>query len=268
MDHHNSSSLKDISPNIKRYPYKGKEQFQEIMSLEHARLQNGNASEWVLFEVDKQTFTRDFLIADETSWSSFDAVENLLLAMSMTFEHTAASTHFEKMLDRVLVPMNLQNALQPYAGTVVEGGIRIKKPDRGWSPVRLPRGRSKKWPAVVLEVAVSESQPKLQSDVRFWLHESQGEVRIILTLAVNHKVPEIMIQKWELQDNRPHCTQQATVYKGENNRVYVRGVLSIEFDKLFLRATTIPRETDIQFPETELKALAETIWLWQEFPGA
>ena len=77
-----------------------------------------------------------------------------------------------------------------------------------------------------------------------------------------------MIEKWELQGNRPHCTQQATVYKGENDRVYVRGALSIEFDKLFLRATTIPRETDIQFPETELKALAERIWSWQEFPGA
>lgn len=263
--------LADISLNIRRYPYKDQTQFEETMFLERARLRDEkDASEWVLFEINKQTFTRDFLLNPDgllsTSWSSFDAVENLLLAMSMTDEHSQAMVAFGQMLTEALAPMGLNHALQSYIRRGVEGETRNKIPDNGWSPNRLPHGRSKKWPAVVLEVAVSESQPKLQSDVRFWLRESQGEVKIVLVLTVNRKRPEIVIEKWELsQDDRPHRIQKVAVYKGGNNCVYVRGVLTVEFKKLFLRAITTPREADVQFSEDELKALAEPIWEWQGY---
>lgn len=88
----------------------------------------------------------------------------------------------------------------------------------------------------------SESRAKLQSDVRFWLHEIQGGMKIVLTLSINRQRPKIVIEKWELKGDQPHRTQQATVYRRKNNRGYVRGGLTIEFDKLCLRATRIPRE--------------------------
>lgn len=85
----------------------------------------------------------------------------------MTFEHIEVSRHFGKMLDRALVPMGLRDALQSYPQKEVKGETGSKKkPDSGWNPARLPRGRSKEWPAVVLEVALAA---KLQSGVRFWL---------------------------------------------------------------------------------------------------
>lgn len=42
--------------------------------------------------------------------------------------------------------------------------------------------------------------------MRLWLHESQGDVKIVLTLAINRQMPEIVIEKWELNDNRPYRT--------------------------------------------------------------
>lgn len=264
--------LADISPNIRRYPYINLNQFKEIMNQEYARLQDDkDASEWVLFEIDKKTFTRDFLLNPDpdkllkNSWSSFDAVESLLLAMGMTKEHSLASVAFGQMLTDALAPMSLNHALQAYPGVEIEGDTRNKIPDNSWSPKRLPRSRSDKWPAVVLEVAVSESQPKLQSDIRFWLRESQGDVRIALALTVDRKRPHILIEKWETQDGRPHRTQKVTVYKGGNNCVYVSGLLTIEFEKLFLRAIDTPKEADIHFSEDALKILAETIWVPQRF---
>lgn len=59
-----------------------------------------------------------------------------------------------------------------------------KQADNSWAPKRFPPGRSKKWPTVVIGVALgplntdseaateSEAQSKLETDVRFWLGQS------------------------------------------------------------------------------------------------
>lgn len=259
--------LANISPNIKRYSYTNLSQFEEIMDVESTRIQNEkDASEWTLLEVDKQTFARDFLHNpnSDNSWSAFDSTENLLLVMSMTDEHSQAMEVFGQMLTEALVPMGLNRALHSYVRKRVSGETRNKIADKGWSPSRLPLGRSKKWPSVVLEVAVSESQPKLQSDIRFWFRESQGDVKIALAFTVDRKRPHVVIEKWEYQDGWPHRTEKTTMHRGRDNRVHVNGTLTIEFEKLFLRATAAPREKDVQFSEGEMKALAEAIWEWQE----
>lgn len=70
IDHYGDSWLKDLSPNIKRYQYKGKQQFQGVLDVGYDRLQYGEASEWLLFEVDEETFSRDFLNAKDTQSTS------------------------------------------------------------------------------------------------------------------------------------------------------------------------------------------------------
>lgn len=140
--------------------------------------------------------------------------------------------------------MGLQDALQSYSREEVEVEEetekecrrRIKKPDSDWESYSITtqaikkkkkkkQGQQSSWrcPWLFQQSQESEAQPKLHSDIRFWLRESQGEVRIVLALTVNRKTPEIVIEKWEWerepqaqgQDNRPYCirTQQDTVYR-------------------------------------------------------
>lgn len=171
--------------------------------------------------------------------------------------------------------MGIHMALQTYpmVTIIADSTGNCKQGDHGWGPIRPPPGRSRKWPTVVLEGASSasesESRVKLQSEVRFWLHESQGDVKIVLTLAINREKPEIVIEKWELNDNRPHRTRQVTVYMGENNQTIIHDApLVIEFDKLLLREIAIPKEKDIELDENALKDVAALIWLVQEFLDA
>ena len=259
--------LGELSPNIKRYQYEQKKKLQEAMNIEYHRLlqRDENASEWLLFEIDEETFSRDFLnLEDKTPWSSFSKRESLLLVKMMTKEHGAAIGAFHDALILALAPMGLGKALQPYSSATVEGDERSKQGDNAWGPIRAPRGHNRDWPTVVLEVAVSENQPKLQSDVRFWLRDGRGKVKIVFTLRVDRENQRIIIEKWVLMNERVHREAQVTVSRNKNGHVHVANApLTIEFESLFLRNADAPREQDIEFSEADLVEMADTIWTAQ-----
>ena len=259
--------LGELSPSIKRYRYEQKKQLQEVFDIEYNRLlqREKNSSEWLLFEIDEETFSHDFLnLEDETSWSSFSKPESLLLIKMMTKEHSAAIGAFNNALIAALVPMGLEMALQPYPSATVESDERSKQGDNAWGPIRAPRGHDRDWPTVVLEVAVSENQSKLQSDVRFWLRDGRGKVKIVFTLRVDRESPRIVIEKWVLKDERVHRDGQVTISRHNNGHVHVANApLTIEFESLFLRSAEVPRERDIEFPEATLIKLADAIWTAQ-----
>lgn len=268
--------LGDLQPSIKRYSYKGKQQFASTLNKEF----NGkasdsieNMSEWVLFTgIDEETFVQDFLnSADETdewteNWTSFDSSHNLLLIRIPLSPHEVAADTFKKLLLFALQPMGLENALQRLSRTDTEGPSGRKQADGSWAPRRVPIGRSRNWPSVVLEVALSEAQSKLSSDVRYWLHQSQGDVKIALTLTINRQKPEIILEKWELQNDRQHRTQRVKISMGANKRITVSdGPLVIDFEKLFLRPSETPEKTDTEIDTDMLKELATMIWEQQGF---
>lgn len=93
----------------------------------------GEASEWLLFEVDEETFSCDFLNAkatQSTSWSSFSAIERLLLVKMMSYKHAAAQGAFGDALIQALTPIGLGQALQPNAGAIIKGGEKDNKKRR------------------------------------------------------------------------------------------------------------------------------------------
>lgn len=276
MDHHGNEFLGGLSPPIKRYPYKGRQQFLDIFMTDFTNLEHNktrNASGCILFDnISQQTFLHDFLEPSpdtllSRSWTSYSASEQLILIKMMTAEHSAALTTFHQKLYAAVEPTGLVDALQGFSGKTISGTNRSKQGDGGWAPKRPPHGRSKKWPSVALEVAVSEKHSKIFSDVRFWLYESQGDVKIVLALTVNRGAPEVTIEKWELQDNRIHRSQKVSISKSQaDDTITVRGdPLVIEFEKLFLRDSQIPRETDILIDSDALEKLADSIWCAQDF---
>jgi hypothetical protein len=103
-------------------------------------------------------------------------------------------------------------------------------------------------------------------DVRFWLHQSNGDVKVVVTLQINRQTPETTIEKWELQNDRQRCMQQFIISKSKNQQIIVRNdPLVIQFASLFLRPASIPKETDINVDAGKLQLLATNIWDEQGF---
>lgn len=103
------------------------------------------------------------------------------------------------------------------------------------------------------------------SDARVWLSKSNGDVQMVITIKIGRSLPNIVLESWELVDDRVKCQQGITINKGRNNSVYVDGQpLVIRFDKLFLRSPAIRRETDISFHSTMLNKIARDSWEEQE----
>lgn len=278
-----SGFLAHLPATIRRLPYEGIGRFLNTYSKEYDRLQQdptGEAtSEWILFHINAHTFAQEFLNSTTRSnitksWSSYSASEQLLLVKMMTPEHSHARTAFHDALRDTLKPMGLERQLQTFSGKTVKSEQKSKQGDHGWGPLRQPRDRSREWPTVVLEVAVSETEAKLKSDVRYWLYESRGDVKVVLTVAINRRAPEIVIEKWELPEDerRTHRTQRVVISKTKtetkteiNQITVLDGPLIIEFPKLFLRPTMTPVETDIRIDREKLEALATSIWCIQDF---
>lgn len=208
--------LGDLEPSIKRYPYKGKQQFISTLNEEFNRKGGDSTevmSEWTLFTgIDEETFTRDFLNnTDEThdlNWTSFDISLNLLLGRMLLPPHAVATHVFHQLLLDALRPMGLENALQLLSQATDQRPSGAKQGDGEWAR------RSRNRPSVVLEVALSQPRSKLTSDVRYWLQSSSQRdgVKIVLTLTINRQKPDITIEKWQLENDRQHYrTQRVTV---------------------------------------------------------
>lgn len=88
-------------------------------------------------------------------------------------------------------------------------------------------------------------------------------------MSVNRRQPQIIINKWELENNRPGVTQTVTLSKdklGGDQEIKASGTpILIEFNKLFLRGSVSPNEQDIQIEEDTLRRLARIVWKTQEF---
>ena len=264
---------------IEKYAYKGREDFIKTWNraVEHMLNRTSECvTEWILFTgVDEHTFDKDFNFnIDETpnpwteiSWTAYDATESLLLVnMPNNPPHETAAAALNYMILNHVDSTGLYDALRLLESSTFYGSEGGKNADYAYAPVRTSRGQTGNWPTVVVEVASTEPASKLMSDIRFWFHESQGDVQLVIALQINQKRPEITIEKWSLQNNHPHRRQQVTISKAENQKITVRGApLIIEFDMLWLRPARIPRETDIALDEGRLESLAIKVWQEQEF---
>lgn len=110
----------------------------------------------------------------------------------------------------------------------------------------------------MLEVAYSETDQKLQSDIRFWLSPSNGGANICLTVKLDLLRSSIRIENWRRSQNRIR-RKQIVLIRRNSDKLIVTGdlPLSILFEDLFLRKTERPREHDIEIFEGDLKNMQE-----------
>ncbi|KAJ5081505.1 hypothetical protein NUU61_009769 [Penicillium alfredii] len=232
-----------------------------------------NINYWILFTgVDPRAFTRDFLNSNDKNmyrcWNSYDISQHLLLVrMPNSVAHEIAHGTFERKLFEALLPMSLEDRLESLRSTPFRAQSGAgKQADSSFAPDQLPQGRTDYWPTLVVETGFSESSSKLFSDVRWWLNESGGDVKMVLTIEIDRNRPQIVLEIWVLENSRMQRQQVVTVYKGNNNHVYLQGQpLVIDFEKLFLRPANTPRETDITLDDPALKKIATSVWKKQNF---
>ena len=261
------SFLKDLSPSIPRYTYHGESQLLNILDSEFTRHQSSTtASDFLLFHASKEAIESIFDPQNEDNslarnFNSFDTNEQLLLAKMSLPPHAAAADAMNTKI-RDALPMRLY--LKGYPGMKTEGEDRGKVADYSWGPIRGPRDGPRS-AAVVLEVAYSESQSKLDSDVRFWLDPHNSRANICLTLRINRSRPEIRIEKWERQNNRGHRSQVIWITKKGDQKIVSHHPLVIPFESLFRRQSSCPGEKDLEISQRDLEEVAEMIWEEQDW---
>lgn len=243
------------------------------MEPDQRKENDAQGSEWVLFiNVDKETFTRDYLNApDKTisrAWNAFDkSPKPLLVKITESLEHAEAARALDRVVLRALQPMGLDEKLRCGGIGRRLGEKGAKEPDSQYAPTRYPPNWPRNWPGVVLEVALSESASKVMSDVRYWVRQGDGAVQITLTLRIHRQNPRIIIEKWvQFSAGCPQRVQSIVVLRKHNGDFIVQGgPLVIEFDKLFLRQPKLPKEKDILLEDDQLISLAKQIWRNQGF---
>lgn len=91
--------------------------------------------------------------------------------------------------------MGLRFAVQSYGGVIIRDNGSGKESDVGWGPAVDQPGHTGK-PSVTLEVAVSESQAKLERDVGWWLSPTKGGANLTATVKVDQRAPRLTIEIW------------------------------------------------------------------------
>jgi hypothetical protein len=149
--------------------------------------------------------------------------------------------------------MGLSTSLQGYIGATIRRDSQGKQANFGWGHKRRAQPSSA---SVTLEVAFSESESKLNSDVRFWLNPDDGNANICLTLRINRSQPEIRIEMWERQNDRIHRSQVTLMTK---HRDQTNVALMITFGSLFRRQSSRTGEKDLEISIQQLEEVAGTI---------
>lgn len=136
----------------------------------------------------------------------------------------------------------------------------------------IPVGRSDEWPSMMIETGYSDGKSKFVSDACWWLTESRGDVKNVLTISVHQKEKETVIDSWgwigrptraEPGRGTPEIKQRVVITQDINQHMAhgTGAPLNIPFEDLFLRKPAASsNEEDLVFDVDELRYMAYTIW--------
>lgn len=267
LDYLGCSFLEDLLPFIEAYTVCNESHFLSIVTSPATRYNISNIpSEFLLFRTSEETI---HTILNQTNpclskyLSSFDLNAKLLLAKMPSIPHSVAGSELHTILINLLQPMGLGRAIKGYPGADIWGNRekRGKEPDYGWNPKRRPPGQADR-PSVVLEVAYSESDLKLQSDIRFWLSPKDGNANVCLTIRIDRTRPQIRVEQWH-RDKQGRIRRRQVIWITRTaDKLTATGdsPLLLAFEDLFRHKPDQPREHDIEISAESLMELARAVW--------
>lgn len=280
MSQYLDSFIASLPRNTKSYPYKGlKDLWTHVEQRQRRESPAETCGEYALLTgVDEKSFHDDFELSDDKATSRrlldsyFPQSQTLLITMGRSGEQEMGHMNLMSVLFVKLSGMGGANmALKATGSKEYQTPTRTKRADQSFKPRDLPQGRSEFWPSLVMESGWSESKSKLQDDASWFLRESAGDVKIALTISINQRIPEIVINKWEPKAaptstrNRvqPILAQQIVISKTKGqptSTAIIKGApLVIPFEDLFLRSPD-SGEGNIEFTQKDLRDIAYPIW--------
>lgn len=259
----NYKVLFGLSADTNQYEYHNHKHFLSVLSEEldafiaHPR----SRSQYIIFTgVNEDIFRRYFVDPDDglTDFETYSIPHRLILVKMKPRTHAFTHRSFGDLVHGKLLDMNIKAlGLVPFGSAHIQGKERIKRADEIYQPTRLPKRRTKHWPSFVVEVGYSDAQRKLQGDVDWWMNESSGDVKSVVTIATDRTCKEITICQW---NRMGEIYRNVLSQDGERDvRASNQDPLVIAFDDLFLRRPS-GIEKDIIIPVDELKDFAEDIW--------
>ncbi|PSS09275.1 hypothetical protein M430DRAFT_53800 [Amorphotheca resinae ATCC 22711] len=200
------------------------------------------------------------------SWKT----HTLILKIMPYIAHETAKEELKLCIGIQITTMGLGGELYPIGQTTIRFGDFTKEPDGGWA--RLSQNPN---PSFVLEIGLSESSGRLVLDARGWLESTGSTVQIAVTIMVNRKKPEIVVQRWEIvprvysvRTRASHppasCTQEVRSHY-LNQTILVTGGLVIPFNKVVGRPANQPLEQDFVITRQDLEDLSRKVWTVQKF---
>ncbi|RLM00106.1 hypothetical protein CFD26_107920 [Aspergillus turcosus] len=160
-------------------------------------------------------------------------------------------------IDRLCVAVGIDPVHEGSSGGTRPGfsaqGARAQPDGCVFPKSRLQRDRGS-WPTMVIESGVVASLPRLREDARWWLHNSQGEVQIVLVVGINRQRRKLVVEKWEQQ--KPALTHQPPRHPQASLQAHATQIIEMSFLPASRAALVLPfeelfdrprqgRETDI-----------------------
>lgn len=262
--------LQRLLPTVHIYQYQGRQKFLDTYDQECHRLRsNRDASEFVIFtDVDAVVFLGTFYYSSDSSTkhcvSEYDCAARILVVKMTLPEHGQLHGGFQQEFLDSIQPRSLRRSLQSFDEVDLHGQGRTKRPNMGWGPIERPCYAGQRWPSLVVEVTVSESLQKLQSDMSYWLTGTYGQVNVAIGISIARtRSQTIRVGKWVRGDTGvPRCDQELIIEKKSRkdpSPIVKDGPLIIEFEQLFLRPPG-PQEGNVVVDEESLGPMAANAW--------
>ncbi|KAL4778347.1 hypothetical protein BJX76DRAFT_366382 [Aspergillus varians] len=262
-----------LPPTTTEYEYQGKQHLLDM--VERATETSWMETHIIFSGLDPQTFERDIESTNchriDKSFDTYLPPSGLLLLeMPASFVHEATSHRLNLTIMDAL-PRRLRRTLVMAGRRECQSATKRKCADQAYVPSRLPPGRSDHWPSMVIECGWSETRAKLEHDCRWWLHDSNGDVKIALSVSVHMRRKQVTIHKWESFQVQIRAGQAQTgerlaqtivLSQVQSHPIRVTGApLRLEFDKVFLRQPLPTQdEHDIEITAEDLRFMAEEVW--------
>ncbi|KAL2214909.1 hypothetical protein M432DRAFT_554465 [Thermoascus aurantiacus ATCC 26904] len=276
----------NLPPGTSQYRYQGIKHASQLISLATRHLieqghgwTESNKSQFILFScIPENIFCREIRETDNSilgkSWVCYHKNLEILVVKMTTTVHEEVDQRFDTLMGTKTMQMNVYHRLHFAGRKEVQGSSKAKRPDTSYRPMDLPDGRMPNWPSMVVEAGYSESKSKLEADAKWWLNESNGEVKTALAVSIKKTKKEITIQRWELvagptradpDRTGPDVVQQLVISKrvDQPGATVTNAPLTVPFENVLLRLPQ-GREGDIEFTANELAIMAEAVWTAQE----
>ena len=262
------------------HQYKRIRDLQERVQAQSAELLAGHSKQqYLVFQgVTKQQLAmidreRDS-IGRHTRITHYTSINLLIIKLMPTVAHELAHS---VLADKLMIRLSVMGLDEPPLLRVGAGRYHgtqsSKEGDSAYKPD--PRNREDDWPTIVFESGFSESLTKLRQDARWWLTNSQGDVRIVVTVLVRPEHKTLQVEKWCLapppritRRNQDIPTRVQEILVTQNPPPHIGGAatytvtgapLTLEFQEMLLRAPT-PPESDVTFTTADFSQWATRFW--------